>query len=163
MPDTPWTIRYEANNLDPEHIQSIVSSAGFFNEEEIIFAVELVNDKLKKWAQSAYHFLFLEQDGQLLAYACYGKIDGTQNSYDLYWIATHQDTRGKGAWTFLIQETEKQIAQYGPCNIYAETAGKELYAHTRNFYLKNWYIAEAVIKDFYAPGDDKIIFSKKIS
>jgi len=48
MPDTPRTIRSEVNNNDPEHVHTITTSVGFFNEEEIAIAVELINDKLQQ-------------------------------------------------------------------------------------------------------------------
>jgi hypothetical protein len=44
--------------------------------------------------------------------------------------------------------------------VYIDTSGRAQYASTRAFYEKNGYVCEARLKDFYAPGDDRVIYSK---
>jgi hypothetical protein len=44
----------------------------------------------------------------------------------------------------------------------AETSGLEHYAPTRAFYIKNNFILEASLKDFYTEGDDKLFYTKRI-
>ena len=46
--------------------------------------------------------------------------------------------------------------------IIVETAGRPDYESTREFYRQRGYEAISVIPDFYAPGDDKVTFVKKI-
>ena len=41
-----------------------------------------------------------------------------------------------------------------------ETSGRESYLPTRKFYEKIGYTVAACVKDFYAVGDDKIIYTK---
>ena len=41
-----------------------------------------------------------------------------------------------------------------------ETSARELYRPTQRFYERCGYEAEARLKDFYAPGDSKIIYVK---
>lgn len=41
-----------------------------------------------------------------------------------------------------------------------ETSSKEKYQPTRDFYLRNGYRVEAVIKDFYRVDDHRVIFVK---
>ena len=36
------------------------------------------------------------------------------------------------------------------------------YAPTRGFYLRCGYYQAALLKDFYAPGDDKVIYAKDV-
>ena len=44
--------------------------------------------------------------------------------------------------------------------VYIETSNREQYAPTRGFYLRCGYRQEALLKDFYAVGDDKVIYGK---
>ena len=44
--------------------------------------------------------------------------------------------------------------------IVVETAGREDYAPTRAFYEARGYRRAAVIPDFYAPGDDQVVYVK---
>jgi hypothetical protein len=50
----------------------------------------------------------------------------------------------------------------GCIRVYAETSTQELYTPTRIFYESAGYFKEAVIEDFYAEGDSKAIYVKKL-
>ena len=43
-----------------------------------------------------------------------------------------------------------------------ETSGLGSFDLTRQFYRKNGYDEEARIRDYYGPGDDKVIFRKAL-
>ncbi len=90
------------------------------------------------------------------------RIHGTHSSYDIFWIATHNDMRGQGIGKILLLETEKRIASIGGHNIYLETASKPQYTPTRKFYENNGYFLEAQLKQFYADDDDKCIYVKRV-
>lgn len=153
--------RTEALQSDPEAVNEIVASTGFFHDYEIPVAVELVEERLTKGIESGYHFIFAEMEGKTIAYSCFGEIPCTSGSYDLYWIATHNQYRGKGIGKAVLLETEKAIKGLQGRGIYVETASQEKYAPTRYFYESNQYILEARIKDFYSKGDDKMLYVKR--
>lgn len=156
------TFRSETRIEDKKNVAEIVTSTGFFYPDEISLAVELVTEQLQKGAASGYYFLFAEQDGQAVGYTCFGPIPATRFSYDLYWIAVHNDMRGKGIGKILVQKSEEKIRDLGGQRIYIETSSRELYAPTRAFYLTCGYNEEAVLQDFYAPGDAKNVYLKII-
>jgi len=145
---------------DPETITKIVVSTGFFREDEVLVAAELAEERLEKGASSGYEFLFAEIEGETVAYSCYGLIPCTLQSFDLYWIATHRNYMNRGIGKQLLHETERAIFRSGGKSIYVETSSKELYAPTRAFYEKNQYLLKAKFEDFYAPGDDKLVYVK---
>ena len=43
-----------------------------------------------------------------------------------------------------------------------DTSGTDDFAMTRKFYSQNGYEEEARIRDFWADGDDKVIFRKAL-
>jgi ribosomal protein S18 acetylase RimI-like enzyme len=153
-------LRREVTPDDPEKITEIVTSTGFFREDEILVAAELAGERLQKGAASGYEFLFAEIAGETVAYSCYGLIPCTLHSYDLYWIATRRDHMNRGIGKFLLQETEKAIFMAGGKGIYVETSSRDQYAPTRAFYENNHYLLKARFEDFYAPGDDKLVYMK---
>jgi N-acetylglutamate synthase-like GNAT family acetyltransferase len=152
--------REEIQSSDLGVILNIVQSSGFFSTAEVEMACELATDRLENGQQSSYQFLFAEKDGEVVGYTCYGLIPATAASYDLYWIAVSETSRGKKMGKILLQKTEEIIRVMGGTRLYAETSSRAQYASTQKFYQNCGYIAEAVLQDFYAPGDSKIIYSK---
>jgi ribosomal protein S18 acetylase RimI-like enzyme len=148
---------------DPRRVREILESAGFFYPFEVDVAVELVETGLEHGPESGYHFIFAETDGRLVGYTCFGSIPCTVGSFDLYWIGVHDDYRGQGIGKILLHESERRIAAMSGRAVYIETASRPQYLPTREFYLRTGYSIEAVLKDYYAPGDDKVIFVKRLS
>ena len=155
-------LRYELQSDDPGRIRHLVEITGFFSEEEVDMAEELAQERLARAAASGYHFVLAEQYGRLVGYACYGQISCTLGSYDLYWIAVHPDIQGKGLGQKLLQETEHLIRDAGGNRIYVDTSQRLQYASTRAFYENAGYRLDAVLKEFYAPGDNKVIYCKSL-
>lgn len=161
-PDAAITFRYEATPADRQHVRRIVESTGFFSPAEVGVAVELVDERLAKGPASGYYFIFAEKAGQVLGYSCYGPIAATTDSFDLYWIAVDNHLRGKGLGRRLMAESERRIAQAGGRGVYVETSNRPQYQPTRNFYERFGYDRAAVLTDFYGPGDDKVIYVKRV-
>ncbi|HPP53789.1 MAG TPA: GNAT family N-acetyltransferase, partial [Thermoguttaceae bacterium] len=155
-----YQFRDQPRPEDRQAVREIVRSTGFFNPAEIEVADELVRERLQAGPASGYYFLFLEHQGQVIGYGCYGPIAATAGSFDLYWIAVHRQRQGRGLGRAILQECERRIQQAGGQRIYIETSGRAQYEPTRQFYQRCGYQCEARLKDFYAPGDDKLIYVK---
>jgi GNAT superfamily N-acetyltransferase len=156
------TFRTIPETSDIERIREIVESTKFFYDHEVVIAVELIEERLSTGESTGYHFVFAEVDGCTAAYSCYGPISMTKSSFDLYWIVTHNDYRGKGIGKKLLEETYREAKKMGCTNIIAETSGQDHYAPTRSFYISNGFILEGKLTDFYDKGDDKYIYVKKL-
>ena len=141
-----------------KHIREIVVSSGFFSKAEIEVAVELVQVRLNKGIESGYHFLFAEEDKKVVGYSCFGPIPCTVESYDIYWIAVQEELRRSGLGVELLKKVEEKIKEMGGKRIYVETSSREQYEPTRSFYSRCGYRKEATLKNFYSPGDDKVIY-----
>jgi ribosomal protein S18 acetylase RimI-like enzyme len=74
----------------------------------------------------------------------------------------HQNYRGQGLGRQLLEASEKAIKKLKGERIYIETSSRDQYIPTRAFYTSCHYQAEAILKDFYAPGDSKYIFVRAI-
>jgi len=157
------TFRTAVKFEDIEDVTEIVRSTNFFREDEVLVARELVEEAFHKGKESGYEFIFAEVNGRTIAYSCYGLIPCTLKSYDLYWIATHNDFRGKGIGRIVLEKTEEAVMQLGGKTVYVETSSKEQYVSTRVFYEKNNYILKAQFEDFYDIGDDKCVYIKVVN
>ncbi len=148
MKTNNYIFRQNVTSNDPNNIREIVSSSGFFSEEEINIAAELAEEFLEKGAESEYFFVFAELDGKTVGYSCFGPIPATKFSFDLYWIAVHESERGKGLGKLIMTESEKAIQNLGGNRVYIETSGREQYLPTQNFYVACNCTKEAVLRDF---------------
>ena len=147
---------------DIESIREIVESTRFFYDHEIEIAAELITERLNLGEETGYYFVFAELDGVTVAYSCFGPIEMSRTSFDLYWIATHNEYRGKGIGKKLLDETFRAARDMGCRIIIAETSGLPHYAPTRAFYDITGFELEATLKDFYDMGDDKVFYTKRI-
>jgi len=147
---------------DVEAVRALVAATGYFNDEEVGIAAELVAETLARGDDAGYEYLFAEQDGRVVGYSCYGRIPCSSVSWDLYWIAVHPDQQGTGLGRRLLRETEARVKAAGGLAVYAETSGKAQYASARGFYEKSGYDTAGVFEDFYAPGDAKYTYSLRL-
>ena len=158
----PVSFRYAPVAEDRRRVREIVESTGFFSAAEVDVAVELVDERLAKGEASGYYFVFAELEGRTVGYACYGPIPATAASYDLYWIAVHRDCQGRKYGRILLEESERLIRSAGGRRVYIDTSGRPQYQPTRAFYEHFEFRCEAVLEDFYAPGDGKVIYVKLV-
>lgn len=159
----PLTFRCEIRPEDTRAVRGLVEATGFFHPAEVNVAEELVVERLAKGSASGYEFILAERDGRLVGYACFGPIPCTRSSWDLYWIVVSPDCQRRGLGRRLLWQAEEAIRQKGGSRIYVDTSGREQYLPTRRFYESNGYRQVAVLDDFYAPGDAKIIYLKVLA
>lgn len=160
MTNHPIEFRYEVHPDDRDNVRRLVQSTGVFSPVEVDVAVELVDDRLERGCQSDYHFVFAELDGRTVGYTCYGPIALTAASFDLYWIAVDKSLHGRKIGQALLRKTEELVREAGGRQVYIETSNRHQYAPTRGFYLRGGYRQDALLKDFYGPEDDKVIYVK---
>jgi GNAT superfamily N-acetyltransferase len=156
------TFRTTPLESDIERIREIVVSTNFFYEHEVEIAVELIEQRVKLGESTGYHFVFADVDGVPVAYSCFGHDEMTKSCFDLYWLVTHNDFRGKGIGKLLLEDTYKVARRFGCTLLIAETSGREHYAPTRAFYIRAGYTLEATIRDYYDKGDDKCIYTIRL-
>ena len=142
-------------------IEEILRSTEFFYEHEIQTALEIADETITKGSEkSGYYWMkVIDKDG-LVAFANYGKNAFSTHSWDLYWIAVHQNSRNKKLGSVLLKAIEDDVRNMDGKILWIETSGRPLYASTEGFYKRNGYELQACLRDFYGPGDPKQIYSK---
>ena len=98
----------------------------------------------------------------LFGFACWGRTPETDATFDLYWLAVDPAAQGSGAGSVLMAEIERKVADDRGRMIVIEVSGAEHSGGARRFYEKHGYVAAAAVRDFYAPGDDRIIYTKRM-
>lgn len=86
----------------------------------------------------------------------------TEGTFNLYAIAVKKELQGKGIGAAMMGYIEEVLQKKGARILLVETSGKHEFSLTRQFYKQCAYTQEAVIRDFYEEGDDKVVFWKKM-
>jgi GNAT superfamily N-acetyltransferase len=155
------TITRGVTALDRKAIEEILRSTEYFYEFEILTALEIADETIARGEeQSGYWWMKIIDDDGLVAFANYGKNAFSTHSWDLYWIAVHQNSRNKKLGSVLLKACEDDVRNAGGKILWIETSGRPLYASTEAFYIRNGYDLHASLKDFYGDGDPKQIYSK---
>ena len=155
-------LRFTVTSEDPAIVRRLTEATGYFTAMETAVAAELVTERLSKGPESGYHFVFAEIEGKLAGYTCYGPVPLTASSYDLYWIVVAAELQDRGLGRTLLNATERLARRAGGTRLYADTSGRAQYESTRAFYEGVGFRQEALLEDFYAPGDAKVIYSKPL-
>ncbi len=158
-----FTWREAPEAEDPDRVRSLVTRVRVFSPAEIAIAVELVEETLRSGAAAGYEFVFVERDGQLAGYTCFGEIPGTEQSHDLYWIAVDPDQYGLGLGAELLARSEARIASRSGRHVWVDTSSRADYAPAHRMYSGAGYRQVARLDDFYAPDDAKLIFTKTLA
>jgi ribosomal protein S18 acetylase RimI-like enzyme len=156
------TMRETVSEGDLAPIEKILRTSKFFRDDEIVVALELLLDGVRKGEKSEYKFIVAQRGGQVAGYCCFGSIPLSLHSWDLYWIAVDPNTQRGGIGRKLMAAAEARVAALGGRRLYVETSSKPLYEPTRKFYLSCNYEIAADLDEFYGPGDGKTIFVKVV-
>ena len=152
----------QLTRADRSRIEEITRSVGLFRPDEIPVALEVFDEAVRTGASDGpYHALGAEWGGRLVGWICWGPTPCTIATFDLYWMAVDPECQGSGIGTALLQEMERSLEGLARL-IIIETTGRPDYAPTRAFYSARGYSPVATIPDFYAPGDDQVVFVKRV-
>ena len=150
-----------------------------FQPDEVAVALELVDAALRDPAGSGYECLVAvaagpaasadtkaEVDGgagEIRGYLCVGPTPMTEATWDLYWIAVDPEAQGQGIGRQLYGAFVERVLPRGARQVRIETSSKESYAATGGFYERLNFSVDGRLRDFYADGDDLLIFYRRIA
>lgn len=144
-------------------IETILRACGAFTPAEIVVALELF-DLSMSGRDPSYRFLAADAVGDGLAgYLCFGAVPLTRGSNDLYWIAVDPRENRRGVGRALVERMTQLLRAEGARKIYVETSSRPPYAAARDFYRRVGFKPLALYADFYAAGDDKVVFERDVA
>lgn len=147
---------------DKAAIMRILHNIPQFQPNEVVVAEEVLDSYLNNPSGSGYSALVAETGPTVAGYVCYGQTPLTEGTWDIYWLAVAPKQQRQGIGATLLAAAEDNIKQMQGRLMLAETSSKPEYEKTRRFYQSQGYQLVAQIADYYVPGDDLLIFQRRL-
>lgn len=148
-----------AENTDFSGIKAILETIE-------LFPPEMLEEQMAPYLndpQSGHHWFVQEKDGNIQGF-CYSIPEMlTDETHNLLAIGVNAELQGQGAGKQLMAATEAALKQAGVRILIVDTSGADDFKLTRKFYTDLGYTKEAVIRDYWADGDDKVVFWKRLA
>jgi len=145
---------------DTQALLKLAEGTGVFKPHEIVALDEVISDYHADNHGQGHHAITYEKDGQIIGFAYYAPAAMTDRAWYLYWIAVSKQTQARGVGSRLLHHAEEEIRKLNGRVLFIETSSLPHYELTRKFYLKHAYEVAAVLKDYYADGDDMVVFRR---
>ncbi|WP_247742348.1 MULTISPECIES: GNAT family N-acetyltransferase [unclassified Ruegeria] len=130
-----------------------------------LFPSEMLPDMVDGFlsdGQSLEIWLTCETNSKAVGF-CYAVPEElAEGAWNMLAIAILPTEQGKGFGGAIVNHLEVELKKRGQRILIADTSGSDEFAKTRAFYRKNGYSEEARIRDFWAAGDDKVVFWKSL-
>ncbi len=144
---------------DVAALQEVLNGTELFPSEML---PDMVNSFLSD-EESSEIWLTCEVDGNPVGF-CYAVPEElAEGAWNMLAIAVLPTQQGGGLGSAISMHLETELKERGQRILIVDTSGTEEFKQTREFYRKNGYTEEARIRDFWATGDDKIVFWKSLN
>jgi ribosomal protein S18 acetylase RimI-like enzyme len=148
---------------DSAAIIALAVAAGLFPANETQALNQVLADYFGGKLDESHAWIADEEEGKLRGVAYYAPDLMADRTWYVYMIAVQPNCQGQGRGTALMQYVENALQASGQRVLLVETSGLPNYDRARAFYAKCGYENEARIRDFYAAGDDKVVFRKMLN
>lgn len=146
-------------STDINSIMTILKESGQFDSD----GIEHVQATLEQHFTGTDDDIWLTaDDGEPVGVAYCAPEAVTSGTWNLLMLWTREDRHGKGHGSALVEYIENELENRGARLLIVETSGLTAFAAARAFYAKCGFLHEATIKNFFADGDDKFVFTKSL-
>ena len=146
---------------DTPELVRLATATAVFKPLELETLVEVLDDYHDHNREHGHCADLAEQD-DLAGFSYYAPAAMTDRSWYLYWLAVDPARQGQGVGKELLDRAEAAIRSAGGRLLVIETSGLAHYEPARRFYAKCGYRSDGRVVDFYADGDDMVVFTKHV-
>ena len=142
---------------DTEQLIQIAIEAEMFPAEASGFLEEMFSTH---FASGEHVCLTDVEDGEPNGMAYARPVEATDGTWNLLMIVVAPKKQGSGRGRALVGSVETTLRERGERLLLVETSGLEGYDKTRRFYAGCGYTETARVPDYYAAGEDMVLFRK---
>ena len=148
---------------DTPELTTLTAETGFFRPDEIATLHEVLDDYHAATRDGEGHLCFtLLESNHIAGFVYFTPAPMSLGAWQLWWIVVRKETQAKGLGGSMLRFVEDEIRRRRGRLLFIETSSLPIYEPTRRFYVKYEYERHAVLKDYYLPGDDMVIYRKDL-
>lgn len=148
---------------DTPALLAIATATGVFKPHEIEALEEVLDDYHDVNHTYGHQAHTWVEGDQVIGFVYFAPTAMTDRTWELWWIAVDPTRQGSGLGSRMLELVESAVLSETGRLLLIETSSTPLYEPTRRFYLRHDYVEAARIPDFYADGDGKVIFWKRLN
>ncbi|WP_218079867.1 GNAT family N-acetyltransferase [Anthocerotibacter panamensis] len=150
----------ETRPSDKEALLRIIEDSGQFDLDGLAH-VEAALDGY--FAEGSEAIWLTADDGEPVGVVYCNPEPVTSGTWNLLLLWTRKDREGQGFGSALVAQIEAALCIRGARLLIVETSGLPEFETARTFYSKCGFSQEARIQNFFADGDDKLIYTKMLT
>ncbi len=151
-----------ATPADMPALIDLAEATGLFPPSGLALLRQILTDSLGNDGDTDPFWLTDDDDG-LVGVAYCEPERMTDRTWNLQLIAIHPKQQRQGRGVKLLHYVEQVLMMRGGRMLLVETSGLPDFEPIRKFYVKCGYEEEARIRDFYATGENKVVFRKVLN
>jgi ribosomal protein S18 acetylase RimI-like enzyme len=147
---------------DSPALVALSASSGLFKPDELAGIQSMLDDYPTSNAARGHQILGYDKGGALVGIAYYVPKEFTDRVWELLMILVDADHHRRGIGSALLLEVERAVRAAGGRLLLIETSSISSFEQTRKFYRKHGYTEVAHIPDYFADGDGKASYIKRM-
>jgi len=152
-----------AEPADDAALVDLARETGVFRPLEITALEEVLADYHAHNRAEGHQCVTCLDAQRVIGFAYIAPAAMTDRTWYLYWIAVSKSLQARGTGSRLLKHCEDAVRAADGRLLLIETSSLPHYDLTRKFYVKHGYDTATVLRDFYADGDDMVVFSKRMT
>ncbi len=147
---------------DSPALVALSGSSGLFKPDELDAIQGMLDEYHTTNAALGHQIITYDEGDTLVGIAYFVPKEFTDRVWELLMIAVDAPRHLQGIGSAMLLEVEKAVRAANGRLLLIETSSKSSFERTRQFYRKHGYTEVAHIPDFFADGDGKASFIKRV-
>ena len=147
---------------DTPALVALSGTSGLFKPNELDAIQGMLDEYHTANAANGHQIITYEDGGTLVAIAYFVPKEFTDRVWELLMIAVDAPRHRRGIGSKMLLAVEEAVRAANGRLLLIETSSKSSFERTRQFYRKHGYSEVAHIPDFFADGDGKASFIKRV-
>lgn len=151
------------NGNELSAVLSVARSCGLFDDDELTTLAKSFEESYADPHTTALWMARFDGNGSALAVVYCVEERMADRVWNVLFIGVDSAHKGRGIGSALLQHVELTLKRRSQRLLIVETGTGSEFENVHRFYTRNQYEKEGIVRDFYADGEHKTVFRKRIS